>query len=190
MRKVLTIFAVVTIIFAVSEVSQATITNIVSGDWTRTPAADQLATSVDALGYFDDGGLFTFNTVNMTAEVASSLPGYTWERTLDVASFLLILSEGMIMFDPLNPMTMTGYTKDVDGWPSKILFVGEALTLDGRSVHFEAYWDDASNPLNKTLYPMQFSADFTSGFVEVVPEPTTICLLGLGGLMLRRRKSA
>jgi hypothetical protein len=60
----------------------------------------------------------------------------------------------------------------------------------------QSQWDLWDGPVNSSIsiqHKFELSAGDVatlSGYFEVTPEPTTMCLLGLGGLLLRRKRRA
>ena len=75
---------------------------------------------------------------------------------------------------------------------SELFFVGVSITIAGVDISEELIneafgFTFANQVLTGDNNGFTATAAFTSS-AEVIPEPATMCLLGLGGLLLRRRK--
>lgn len=68
-----------------------------------------------------------------------------------------------------------------DGW--------EWLKTDGRKTGITGLWDDGS-PFRITLSNVGAPWPDTAQYVNVIPEPATLALLAIGGLLIRRRRFA
>lgn len=93
-----------------------------------------------------------------------------------------------------------GFLGDMDGSPSVFPFGGKLVDkiedielVGGGWKKFTGWYRIEPNP-DKELIFSYFSSGAVVDYMIVnticIPEPMTICLLGLGGLMLRRRRSA
>lgn len=107
-------------------------------------------------------------------------------------------SEVTVSGGSIGDSIFAGYDSPDD---SVITFVGSDFAVDGEafgygelsSIHGKGYWGEPSRRLTGTLASGDLlDNEFRIGGdsrIVLVPEPGTVLLLGLGGLMLRRKRS-
>ena len=200
MKKLVTICAVA-VVLAISSAAQATLMH-----YTDRTAFEEALVQTATFGVGDYSGWDAETTASisdpatgfgLTASTDSTFYDWGYIATEGSPAFILMeLTEGINAiggyFGVDFESVMTGVT------------VTLTTTSDGPSQVLDEYWQDLEDTPafngwivtgseltslkiegGSTVWPA-FGKDLVLG--STVPEPTTLCLLGLGGLLLRRRK--
>lgn len=208
MRKSIVLFAflmIFTILMCVQSVESALIT-----EQTWTFSTNDNPADADA-GYVNPGSVAPTATIAFTAGDHDTNPGWVetnflgrdgvWhgqevDIVLDIPNFINENPHKMILLDVIfkgDPVNYTAEILDPATGVTELVSTVSAIGTTGWST-LHAEWKIVPNPDFEQihLYFVDSGAAVDEVYVwtECVPEPATIMLLSLGGLLLRRRKSA
>ena len=187
MKKLVTICAVVLMVLAVSGVAQATMQTYSIVDYPsyeidlNTGLTDSISGTIMA----------DPTTGNIESATFTLTDGYGTQYT--IASWNYISNGGMYgLTATVSPSDITLTTGR-----GPLIFDGTTSSGNNVSMIWNPSGDQYQGVVTSSDYSVQYlqfvgNADFHSPsfplVVATIPEPATICLLGLGGLLLRRRK--
>jgi len=180
MKKLITICLVVTILLAVSSVAQATLS------WQTTPILGT-ETSYDGDVWVNTGGSPWVNIPHdvLNGGTPTGMTVFNVGQTVDAGSGIYYAPENetyhwsVVYTGPSRTVSYEGDYPGDSGEGFVMNYLDPVSTLTAADVGDWTYvetWTHGSESISDTI-------DFT-----VIPEPATICLLGLGALSLIRRK--
>jgi hypothetical protein len=190
MKKLMTICLVVTILLAVSSVAQATLS------WQTAPI---LGTSTyiydNPLGCSDvivvtDTGLVNIPHDVLGGGTPTGMTTFTVGQTIDAGSGINVVDgqtyDWSVVYIGPSRTILWGADYFADSGENFVMNyldpVSTLTTADVGNWNYTETWTDRADLKNPLIYSVGF---------KVVPEPATICILGLGALTLvRRRKLA
>jgi len=153
-------------------------------------------------------GLATVANAGLVSTNSVVTGGVTWSVAADqlvgVSDSVTANQGGYGVGDPTGGITVTGYSLpedvpgqmnagDLAGIADSTLWDGYDLSAGGSVVYqpIAGDWfvfDLSGTSGNIDIYDYDVSVYTPAGTLNIIPEPATIALLGLGGLLLRRRR--
>jgi hypothetical protein len=188
MKKLMAICAVVTIFLAVSSVAQATLswqTEPVLG--TSTYIYDNPAGCSDVI-VVTDVGLVNIPHDVLNGGTPTGMTVFNVGQTVDAGSGIYYAPENETYYWSVvytGPSRIVSYADAYPGDSGEgfvMNYLDPVSTLTAADIGNWTYvetWTDAADPTHPLIYSTNF---------QVIPEPATIALLGLGSLTLLRRK--